>query len=189
MRKGAERYGVRVEGYCLMTNHVHVVCVPREEHSLARALAWANLCYTQYVNERHERSGRLWQNRFFSCPMDDAYRVAALCYAEQNPVRAGMVKHAADYAWSSAACHCGGEDGARVLDRAAWNREYPGDTWRSVLAECAPASCDALRLNTRTGRPLGSDSFLSRIESVLGYRVRALPIGRPKGWRKKKSGK
>lgn len=184
LRKGAQRYGLQVEGYCLMTNHVHVVGVPREEHSLARALALANLLYTQYVNQMHGRSGRLWQNRFFSCPLDDAYRVAALCYAEHNPVRAGMVKSPADYAWSSAACHCGGEDGARLLDLSAWGREYPGDTWQRVLAEHAPESRDALRLNTRTGRPLGTDSFLSKIETTLGRRVRALPIGRPKGWRK-----
>ena len=37
-----------------------------------------------------------------------------------------------------------------------------------------------LRLNTRTGRPLGTDSFLSKIESLIGRRVRALPVGRPK---------
>ena len=80
LRSGAERYGLRVEGYCLMTNHVHLVCVPTSEHSLARALALANLLYTQYVNRMHGRSGRLWQNRFFSCPLDDAHRVAALCY-------------------------------------------------------------------------------------------------------------
>ena len=185
LRRGAQRYGLRVEGYCLMTNHVHLVCVPTLEHSLARALALTNLRYTQYVNRMHGRSGRLWQNRFFSCPLDEAHRVAALCYVENNPVRAAMVKRPAHYAWSSAASHCGGEDASGLLDLSAWGREYPGQEWARVLAECCPESRDALRLNTRTGRPLGTDSFISKIETALGRRVRALPVGRPKGWRKK----
>ena len=37
-----------------------------------------------------------------------------------------------------------------------------------------------MRLRTRTGRPLGSDSFMSKLESTLGRRLRALPVGRPR---------
>lgn len=186
LRKGAERYGLVVEAYCLMTNHVHVVAVPAREDSLSRAMALASLLYTQYINEMHGRSGRLWQNRFFSCPLDDVHRGAALCYVEANPVRAGIVKHAKDYEWSSAACHCGGADDSGLLDVAAWGREFPGDSWEQVLSERADDTCDALRLHTRTGRPLGSDSFVSKIEIALGRRVRALPRGRPREREEKK---
>jgi len=189
LRKAAQRYGVRVEGYCLMTNHVHVVGVPAEEHSLSRALALANLLYTQYVNRLQGRSGRLWQNRFFSCPLDDTHRIAALCYIELNPVRAAMVRRPEDYAWSSAACHCGESDVSGLLDLSAWGREYPGRAWKHVLTEQASESCDGLRLHTRTGRPLGTDSFISKIEVTLGRRVRALSIGRQRGWRKEKKSK
>ena len=188
LRKGAERHGLRVEGYCLMSNHVHVVGIPAREESPARAMALAHLLYTQYINRMHGRSGRLWQNRFFSCPLDDAHREAALCYVDANPVRAGMVARAEDYRWSSAACHCGGADDSGLLDAAAWGREFPAATWQQVLSERTDASCDALRRHTRSGRPLGTDSFLSQIESALGRRVRALPVGRPRGYRKKKNG-
>jgi len=187
--RSAQRYGFEVEGYCLMSNHVHIVGVPRTEISLARAMALTNLLYTQYVNRLHKRSGHLWQNRFFSCPLDDGHRVTALCYVENNPVRAGMVRWAREYAWSSAAAHCRGEDDSGFLDLSAWGREYPAGAWETILAEQAAANCDALRLNTRTGRPLGVDSFLSKIEVLLGRRVRALPVGRPKGWRKNKNRK
>ena len=37
-----------------------------------------------------------------------------------------------------------------------------------------------LRLRTQTGRPLGSDSFLAKLETALGRRVRPLPVGRPR---------
>ena len=64
------RYGVDIWGYCLMDNHVHFLAVPQELDSLARCFAGANLIYTQRINRKQSRSGRLWQNRFFSSPVD-----------------------------------------------------------------------------------------------------------------------
>lgn len=86
-----------------MTNHVHVVRVPAREESLAKTLGRTHMLYTQYVNKMHNRSGHLWQNRFYSCAMDESHRFNALAFVERNPVRAGMVDAAWDYKWSSAA--------------------------------------------------------------------------------------
>jgi len=66
--------------------------VPHELDSLARCFAGANLVYTQRINRKQSRSGRLWQNRFFSCPVDkDEYLWPVLRYIDRNPVRAGLV--------------------------------------------------------------------------------------------------
>ncbi len=43
--------------------------------------------YAQYGNRMHGRSGHLWQDRFFSCPLDDVHLGRALAYVEHNPVR------------------------------------------------------------------------------------------------------
>lgn len=59
----------------------------------------------------------------------------------------------------------------------------PASKWKatlSAIAESDPAT-DRLRLHTRTGRPLGSDSFLGKVETYIGRRVRAVPRGRPYG--------
>jgi REP element-mobilizing transposase RayT len=58
LRRGAERHGLRVEGYCLMTNHVHVVAVPEREESLSGAMAFASLVYTRRMNRLHGRLAR-----------------------------------------------------------------------------------------------------------------------------------
>ena len=118
----------------------------------------------------------------------DAYAHNALCYAELNPVRAGMVKKAWDYPWSSAAAHCGTETDSAFLDLAAWFREVSAKDWKATLKEVArdKAALESIRRSTHTGRPLGSDSFPSKLEHALGRCVRALPVGRQKGWRKKK---
>ena len=77
LRHHAECQGLRVLGWCLMTNHVYVVGIPQHERSLARTLGRAHYEYTIYLNRRRKRSGHLWQNRFFSTPLDrDPLRVA-----------------------------------------------------------------------------------------------------------------
>ena len=61
-----------------MTNHVHLVVVPEHENSLARTFGRAHAEYAQALNHSEKRSGHLWQNRFFSCPMDAAHRENAM---------------------------------------------------------------------------------------------------------------
>lgn len=180
----ANRAGLRVVGYCLMTNHVHVVAIPRTEEALARALGRAHFRYTQYVNRLHGRSGHLWQNRFFSCPLDERHCWQALCYVERNPVRAGMVRRAWRYGWSSAAAHVGqrrwAED-STLLDKRFWSKTWNSGSWMEMLLEGQDEDEEALiRRRTHTGRPLGTDRFVAKLERRLGRRLQALPVGRPK---------
>ena len=55
--------GVRVLGYCLMTNHVHLVLVPPTAERLAAAVGRTHFQYTQAINRLHGRCGHLWQGR------------------------------------------------------------------------------------------------------------------------------
>ena len=87
----AVRSGARLLGYCLMTNHVHLIVVPEREDSLARGLGQAHCRYAHCVNARRRSTGHLWQNRFYSTVMDEVHLLAAMRYVERNPVRAGMV--------------------------------------------------------------------------------------------------
>ena len=178
-----DKYGLELEGYCLMSNHVHLVATPHKEDSLANAVGRAHFRYTQYINRFHKRSGNLWQGRFYSCALDERHFWEAMRYVELNPVRAKMCRKAWRYEWSSAGAHVGGGNGdeSGLLNLAKWHDEMGGGEWRRLLEEGVDEEGLArLRLNTRTGRPLGTDSFLSKIESLIGRRVRALPVGRPK---------
>ncbi len=180
LKTQAERYGLDVLGYCLMSNHVHLVVVPGEEASLAKAVGRTHLVYAQYINQLHGRTGHLWQGRFFSCALDEQRCWAALRYVERNPVRAGIVRVAWRYRWSSAGAHCEATDADGLLDLAPWREAWSAGQWKAQLRR--PDEDDAvasLRVRTRTGRPLGSDSFMSKIETALGRRVRPLPVGRP----------
>ena len=103
LQRYKNKYRIKILAYCLMGNHVHLLVVPGQEVSLARAMGGINLVYTQHVTRKYNRSGRLWQNRFFSSVVEEEpYLWAVMRYMEQNPVRARLVKKAEDYPWSSA---------------------------------------------------------------------------------------
>ena len=184
LKESAARFGLKVWGYCLMTNHVHLVAVPETEDSLAKALGRAHLMYAQYIHRPHGRLGHFWQGRFYSCALDEQHAEAALAYVELNPVRAGMVRVPWTYPWSSAGSHCRMRgDASGLLDLREWEYHTPPAEWKATLRELreAQGEIDRLRLHTRTGRPLGSDSFFAKIETVLGLRLPIRGRGRPKG--------
>ena len=175
------RFGTAILGYCLMGNHVHLMAVPARADSLAKAIGRTHWLYARYVNRMHRRSGHLWQNRFYSSAMDEEHALLAMRYTERNPLRAGMCRAARRYRWSSAAAHCGGGDEFELLDMKLWNKLAAGLTWEKELAvTLSPAELAKMRRATRTGRPLAGDSFLSKLEHVLGRRLRPLKAGRKK---------
>ena len=90
LRERSQRHGVTLLGYCLMTNHVHLVAIPERPDSLARALGQSHSCYAQRFNRRYGRTGHLWQNRFYSCPLGRTHLLRALLYVDLNPLRAGL---------------------------------------------------------------------------------------------------
>ena len=180
LRRYAVQYGLAIWAYCLMGNHVHLVVVPEREESLARTLHDAHTVYAMRFNSRMQVGGHLWQARFYSAPMDDEHLWAAVRYVERNPVRAGMVKHAADYPWSSAAAHCG------IRHDALLSPEFPPpgqiEDWPEWLRNDGDTRMIArIRRQTHTGKPCGDDEFLSALERKLGRSVkRKKPGPKPK---------
>jgi len=102
LRKFAPRFGCSVHAYCLMTNHVHLFMTPHAPHACAQTMKYTAQYYVNRINKRLERSGTLWEGRFYSCLVpSERYALACYRYIELNPVAAGMVEHPRDYQWSS----------------------------------------------------------------------------------------
>jgi putative transposase len=112
--------------------------------------------------------------------MDDDHLWTALRYVERNPVRAGIVRDAADFPWSSARLHLGGGwDG--LVDLAPFSERWTVDEWRDFLTVTEfERESDALRRSTHSGRPLGSSRFVSRLEESLARPLLPRRGGRPK---------
>ena len=85
--------------YCLMDNHVHLLL--QKTDSLDRLMKRLTCSYAYYYNEKYERSGHLFQDRYRSEPIeDDPYLLAVVRYIHNNPPKAGIAKRE-DYPWSS----------------------------------------------------------------------------------------
>lgn len=177
MSEWCKRCAVQIWAYCLMPNHVHLVAVPKTEDGLRRAIGEAHRRYTRHVNFREDWRGCLWQGRFASYVMDEAYCLAAVRYVECNPVRARLVRQAYRYAWSSAQAHLKGCDDRLV--RVGPLLELVDD-WKAFLAGGVSAEeTKALQLHERTGRPLGPERFVKRIGRKLGRDLIPGKPGRP----------
>jgi putative transposase len=177
----AKAYAMEVWAYCLMTNHVHLIVVGHEPHSLARAIGFAHMRHSRRINQRLGWTGHLWANRFYSTALDGEHLWGAVRYVERNPVRAGLVTRAEDYAWSSARAHARRQPDALLAE----TRPFPGpvDDWPQWLAsEGDEALVAAIRRNTCTGRPSGSEAFVKQLEERLKRVLRPMRAGRkPRG--------
>jgi putative transposase len=175
LRKYAELYCVEILGYCLMTNHVHLVAIPAAADSLARLMRSVQMRYSQYRHALEAGSGHVWQGRYYSCPVEPACLAAVMRYVELNPLRARMVEEASEYPWSSARAHLGEPDASGTLALTDWIRYWPPAEWARVLAEPAADEVE-IRRATYTGRPLGGPAFVQDLELYL---ERPLAPGRP----------
>jgi len=181
LKQAVELHAVSVLGYCLMSNHVHLVVIPHHAEALAGALKQVHGRYAAYWNVAHAGSGHVWQGRFYSCPMDPGHLWTALRYVELNPVRAGLVKEAVAWPWSSAAAHCGQAAPPACLDMTEWRKHWKEAAWKKFLAAGeAEAEVAALRRCTHSGRPLGAAEFVRKLERQTGRRLTAQKGGRPR---------
>jgi putative transposase len=177
-----EDAGVRVIAYCLMTNHVHWLVIPDREDSLATLFRRVHGRYAQAFNARRQRSGHVWQNRYFSCPLSGERLWIALRYIEQNPVRALLARSPEDYPWSSARAHLTAEgDRTGILDMRFWERAGGVDTWKEMHAAAEDVgSTQLLRRCTYAGRPFGPEDFLERLESKFARKWRRWSFEQPR---------
>jgi len=178
----AAKHGVQVLAYCLMSNHIHLVAVPKAEDGLQQVLKPLHMRYAQRINRTRGWKGHLWQGRFFSSALDEDYLWAAIRYVERNPVRARIARRAENYRWSSAPAHCGlTEDTVLTTDRE-WLRQVKSvGNWSKWLAEGdRPEQLEVLRRHVERGLPCGAERFIRRLERRAGQILRPRARGRPR---------
>ena len=168
-------------GYCLMTNHVHLLVIPRRPESLALGIGRAHQEYSRWLQIRRRQTGHLFQNRFHSSPLDHAHTWQALLYTELNPVRAEMAHRAVDYPWSSARAHAGLGPFPEWLSPAPWANCYTSEQWAEILEVGFRdhGQLERFRHALASGRPVGSDVFIEELEARLGRTLRPSKGGRP----------
>ena len=164
-----KREGVAVWAYCLMPNHVHLILVPQTRDGFRRAIAETHRRYTHIINTREDWTGYLWQGRFASYPMDEVHLYRAARYIELNPVDAGLCRFPEEWRWSSARSHMIKRDDGLADPEPMLTRVTD---WSKYLAEGTTGEdAELIERHRRSGRPLGSEQFISKLESLLGRRL------------------
>ena len=117
---------ITLHNYCLMSNHYHLL-IEISQENLSRFMRQLNMSYAIYFNKKYKRTGHLWQGRFKSWYVaDEAYLYTLMCYIEQNPLKARMVKSLESYPYSSYN-HFLEKDIPECLHNAWITQRYQGD--------------------------------------------------------------
>lgn len=158
--QAAKQAGTEVWAYCFMPNHIHLVMVPGTAAGLSKALADPARRYALEINKRLGWTGHLWESRFSSVPMEESHLVHAIRYVSLNPVRAGLVRFAEKWPWSSVRAHLAGRDDDLVTVAPVLSR-FPD--FKSLVEESrTDGEFAVLRGAERSSRPVGSREFIAR---------------------------
>lgn len=112
LAEGIERFEMRVCGYCIMSNHWHMLLWPPEDDTMPRFMHWITVTHARRWHMAHGTTGigHIYQSRYKSFPVQSNGRyLKVLRYIEANPLAAGMVQAAGEWPWSSFACRFGGD--------------------------------------------------------------------------------
>jgi len=181
LREYSGKYGLSVFAYCLMINHVHLIVMPDNEKSLSHVLRTLHTKYSQFMNSKAKIKGHLWQGRYFSSVLDEAYLIAAVRYVENNPVRAGLVSKPCEWKWSTARMHCGFDGHEEWLGDIFKLIDCTQNSWKELLGQSEnTGDIDFIRKCTKVGRPIGGKDFIVRIEDQYKIRFPSLVRGRPR---------
>ncbi len=174
MQEGVVRYGHRIHGFCLMSNHVHLV-IQVGEVPLSRIMQNISFRYTRWINSCHKRTGHLFQGRFKAILVDeDSYLLELVRYTHLNPVRASIVKNSLDYPWSSHAAYLGLEtipwlEIETVLSRFSERLDSARQQYAEFMVE---GMTERHRPEFHSGpvdvRVLGDDGFAERVLAGSG---------------------
>lgn len=184
----APQFKVAIHAYVLMGNHVHLLATPETDTGLPSLMQALGRRYVRYFNDRHGRTGTLWEGRYRSTVIEsDRYLLACMVYIDLNPVRAGLVGQARDYPWSSHGHYIGQRTDKRITPHALWwtlgNTPFAREAAYAemVHAGIGMGQQTALTDATLRGWALGGEHFVADLQKLTARRTAPMRPGRPPG--------
>jgi len=179
LAEGMELHSMRLCSYCIMSNHWHLVLWPRGDGDLSEFMRWITLTHTQRFHSSHGTVGigHLYQGRFKSFPVAaDAHYLTVVRYVEANALRAGLVKKACDWPWSSLAVRMGME---APFELSEGPLKLPFG-WAKLVNQCQQrGGLDGLKTCMARGTPFGKESWEIKTALKMNLESTLRPRGRP----------
>ena len=173
IQRAVERFSIVVHGYCLLSNHYHLL-LQTPEPNLSRTMQWISTSYVQYFNTKRKRSGHLFQARFKAVLVDaDEYLSHLSRYIHLNPLKAKTIESLGDYKWSSYRAYVGDATKPGWLE-TSWLLSRFGKTTRERQRNYREfvEGVDAKKIqdpgsNAVSGFILGGSDFVDRIKGTF----------------------
>ncbi len=176
-----------LHAFVLMTNHVHLLATGHADGEISALMQAVGRKFARLMNLRWGRTGTLFEGRFRSSLVEsEAYLLSCMRYIELNPVRAGMVRHPADYRWSSFLANSTGNPSPPLVAHEVYSQlgadsDERGLNYRELIAAgISKGELEQIRTSARQGRALGSENFSNRLQEGLGRPVAPAWQGRPR---------
>lgn len=169
----ARRFSCDVHAYVLMTNHVHLLTSPADARAISRMMQSVGRRYVRYFNDRHGRTGTLWEGRYRATLVDSqAYLFTCHRYIEANPLRAGLCSTPQEYPWSSYSANALGVTDVLVTPHSLYEALGPSPKARQV-------SYRSVSQETLSDETITAIREASHFEWVLGDEGFQSAVGRP----------
>ena len=178
LKESVSSWNIKIVAYCLMPNHFHIVLMPAQSEDLSKWMQWLMTSHVRRYHRYHGTSGHVWQGRFKSFIIQsDIHLLMVLRYVEGNPVRAGLVKLAKDWQWSSHG-EVTGTRSRLLVDEVSL--ELPDD-WSSYVDESLTENeLEKFHQSVNRQSPYGSSEWQKQISRELGLESSMRPRGRPR---------
>jgi putative transposase len=186
LRDAARDSGVALHAYVLMPDHVHLLITPPDDAAAGKLMQSLGRRYVRWFNDRHFRTGTLWEGRYRSTVIEPAaWLLPVSRYIELNPVRKGLGASAEHYMWSSCRHHLGLAPDPLVTDHAFYwalgNTPFERHIhYRAMLdAGASMGELDAIRYAAQHGWMLGTPAATGQ-DGMPNRRIEPLSKGRPR---------
>lgn len=186
LREMSRRFLVDVHAYALMPNHFHVLATPQGEQGLPLFMQSVGRSYVRYFNNRHGRSGTLWEGRYRATVVQERqWLLPSMVFIDANPVTAGLVQAAADWPWTSYAHNAGlGHQPLIQTHAQFWalgNTPFARDAaYTALVAQGLDQDTqEQIRHAALRGWAMGDAEFLDDLQQKTQRRVVRQRAGRP----------
>jgi putative transposase len=182
IQKTLESRPMRICGYCLMSNHWHLVLWPERDGDLGAFMQKLTITHVRNWQENRKRVGygHLYQGRYKSFPVEsDGHFYQLMRYVERNALRANLVARAEDWRWSSLWQRIHG-----TVDDRRWLSKWPlpqPRTWADLVNQPqSERELEAIRRSVVRGQPYGNDGWTRTTAKQLGLESTMRSRGRPR---------
>ena len=175
-------FNMRIVGYCLMSNHWHLLLWPRNDGDLSAFMQWVTTTHAKRYHVSHSSTGmgHLYQGRFKSFPVQgNNYYLSVLRYIEANPVKASLVKDAAHWPWNSYSHHIGVEVESPIT--ICKSPQPIPSNWKALVhKDITKEQTKIIKTSIDKGAPLGEKQWVVKTAKALNIESSLRPQGRPK---------